>query len=444
MGANKWDDANIGEGSTGIGSDVLARGQESVAIGWANSSLGVASVSLGNANQAEKDASVAIGAFNQATDNYSIAMGNTCRSSGEASIATGYKSWATGNYSSSSGYKCEATGVGSTASGYLNIASGAYSTAFGQSATASGYHSFALGYSSVASGSTGTAIGFSTTASGEKSTAIGSYVSTNGKLGSFIIGDASTTSLWTSALPNQMKMRFAGGYQFYTNSTATTGVYMNGNTSGWINFSDRNMKEHFTPVAGEWLLAKIRNLPVTEWNYKNSDPSVRYIGPMAQDFWQAFHLGGTDSLGINSIAIDGVNLAAIKALEERTSELQAANDRLEQETRELRTATEQLKELSSEAAFSRAGEGQLKHGRVHIELDTEITTSAIIDALHPLKVFVQLEDDCNGVYITNKTATGFDVIELQNGRSYAKFSYRVLCQRNIVKYPLASSLPVRN
>ena len=42
---------------------------------------------------------------------------------------------------------------------------------------------------------------------------------------------------------------------------------------------------------------------------------------MAQDFHSAFKLGGTDSLGINTISIDGVNMAAIKALVNRTDKL---------------------------------------------------------------------------------------------------------------------------
>ena len=42
---------------------------------------------------------------------------------------------------------------------------------------------------------------------------------------------------------------------------------------------------------------------------------------MAQDFHSAFKLCGTDSLGINTISIDGVNMAAIKALVNRTDKL---------------------------------------------------------------------------------------------------------------------------
>jgi hypothetical protein len=50
----------------------------------------------------------------------------------------------------------------------------------------------------------------------------------------------------------------------------------------WTNASDRNVKENFVPVTLEAILQKIDELPVTEWNYKNEDPSVRHIGPVAQ------------------------------------------------------------------------------------------------------------------------------------------------------------------
>ena len=37
-------------------------------------------------------------------------------------------------------------------------------------------------------------------------------------------------------------------------------------------------------------LAKLDALPVTEWSYQWESPSVRHIGPMAQDFHAAFSL----------------------------------------------------------------------------------------------------------------------------------------------------------
>jgi predicted nuclease with TOPRIM domain len=57
---------------------------------------------------------------------------------------------------------------------------------------------------------------------------------------------------------------------------------------------------------------------------------------MAQDFYAAFQLNGTDSLGINSISIDGVNMAGVQALEKRTSEMKAVIDFLVKENKELK------------------------------------------------------------------------------------------------------------
>jgi hypothetical protein len=185
-----------------------------------------------------------------------------------------------------------------------------------------------MGDSTTASGDYSTAMGCFITASGNYSTAIGVDVSTNSKAGSCIIGDVSTLTVANSSLDNQMTMRFNGGYILYSNAGLTTGVHMNAGVSGWTNICDRNKKQSFRPVDGEELLKKIRTIPITEWSYKGADPSIRYIGPMAQDFYAAFHLGGKDSLGINSISIDGVNMAAIQALEKRTSELQKAQEKI--------------------------------------------------------------------------------------------------------------------
>ncbi len=75
------------------------------------------------------------------------------------------------------------------------------------------------------------------------------------------------------------------------------------------------------------------------------------------------------------------------------------------------------------------GEGQLVNGSAHIPLDPTFLQTVTIDAQHPLMVFVQVEGDCKGAYVTNKTATSFDVRELQGGTSQVSFSYRVVCSR---------------
>jgi len=83
---------------------------------------------------------------------------------------------------------------------------------------------------------------------------------------------------------------------------------------------------------------------------------------------------------------------------------------------------------SPENWFEDFGEGQLRGGQIHVELDPLFLETVTIDNAHPMKVFVQLEGDCNGVYVS-KGVTGFDVIELAKGTSSVPFSYRVVAKR---------------
>jgi hypothetical protein len=82
-----------------------------------------------------------------------------------------------------------------------------------------------------------------------------------------------------------------------------------------------------------------------------------------------------------------------------------------------------------EVLFQDYGIGQLINGKTHITLDPVLSKNIYVDESHPLKVFVTLEGDCNGIYITNKTAEGFDVIELQGGNSNVPFSWQVVATR---------------
>jgi hypothetical protein len=83
---------------------------------------------------------------------------------------------------------------------------------------------------------------------------------------------------------------------------------------------------------------------------------------------------------------------------------------------------------SPEVWFEDFGEGQLVGGLAHIELDPLFLETVTIDDQHPMKVFIQLNDDCNGVYV-QRQATGFEVVELRNGTSRAVFTYRVVAKR---------------
>jgi hypothetical protein len=83
---------------------------------------------------------------------------------------------------------------------------------------------------------------------------------------------------------------------------------------------------------------------------------------------------------------------------------------------------------SPEVWFEDFGEGKLEGGKARIDLDPLFLETVTINDRSPLKVFIQLKDDCNGVYVRPQTKA-FEVKELQNGNSSAAFTYRVVAKR---------------
>jgi hypothetical protein len=82
-----------------------------------------------------------------------------------------------------------------------------------------------------------------------------------------------------------------------------------------------------------------------------------------------------------------------------------------------------------ENLFQDYGTGQLVNGRTHITLDPTLSRNILVNEAHPLRVFVQLRGDCKGVFVTNESANGFDVTELQGGTSNASFHWTVTANR---------------
>ena len=83
------------------------------------------------------------------------------------------------------------------------------------------------------------------------------------------------------------------------------------------------------PDSSTEILRRLADLPVSTWSYGWDDSSVRHLGPMAQDFAQAFGLGDSDK-HIYTVDAQGVLFAAVKALH---AQLRA----LESEVAELRS-----------------------------------------------------------------------------------------------------------
>ncbi|MEO8591207.1 MAG: hypothetical protein ABI432_17645 [Flavobacteriales bacterium] len=82
-----------------------------------------------------------------------------------------------------------------------------------------------------------------------------------------------------------------------------------------------------------------------------------------------------------------------------------------------------------ENLFQDYGSGQLVNGHAHITLDPTLARNILVNAEHPLRVFIQLRGDCGGVYVTNESGSGFDVVELQGGTSSTPFNWTVVANR---------------
>lgn len=91
--------------------------------------------------------------------------------------------------------------------------------------------------------------------------------------------------------------------------------------------SDRAAKANFGTVDPADMLERVRALPITTWNYRTDDASVRHIGPMAQDFAAVFGVGVNDRT-IHPMDGQGVALAAIQALADQVAALQVEQQRL--------------------------------------------------------------------------------------------------------------------
>lgn len=112
---------------------------------------------------------------------------------------------------------------------------------------------------------------------------------------------------------------------------------------------------------------------------------------MAQDFWQAFHLGGTDSLGINSISIDGVNMAAIQALEKRTAKLNEMTAELNEKTAELQQKTDEIALLKEKVATFENAQAQYAAQAAEVrQLRNDLTALKISSRSNPLSEMVTM------------------------------------------------------
>ena len=98
--------------------------------------------------------------------------------------------------------------------------------------------------------------------------------------------------------------------------------------------SSRTAKEHFVPVDGKGVLARLEAMPISSWNYLGAAADDRHLGPVAEDFHAAFGLGSSAHF-VAPTDLAGVALASVKALQDEVHERDQRIDALETRLREL-------------------------------------------------------------------------------------------------------------
>ncbi|GGD55165.1 hypothetical protein GCM10011514_19200 [Emticicia aquatilis] len=76
--------------------------------------------------------------------------------------------------------------------------------------------------------------------------------------------------------------------------------------------------------------------------------------------------------------------------------------------------------LVTESTQKVGGKGRLTNGSSFIRFNSPV------ENFENLQINIQLEGDCNGVFISKKTREGFEVKELQKGKSNIEFSWKII------------------
>ncbi|HZR29291.1 MAG TPA: tail fiber domain-containing protein, partial [Terriglobales bacterium] len=277
--------------------------------------------------------STAAGGYNNtASASYAVVGGGQSNNAGgtvgdHATVSGGQNNNASGSVSTVSG------GLGNTASSfYATVSGGQGNQATDIGATVpGGQHNIASGLDSFAAGNNAQA----------------------SHLYSFVWCD-NESSPCTDNADKEFVVVAQGSVQMYSNG----GVFLRGGSQlctltgasgGWNCSSDRALKSGFHPVDGLGILQRVAQLPISTWSFRSDSSGSQHLGPMAQDFYAAFHLGNDDK-SIGTTDAQGVALAAIQGLnqklEQNVQQLQAQLQSKDAQITALKSDIEQLRQLS--------------------------------------------------------------------------------------------------
>ncbi|TLG75164.1 hypothetical protein [Methylocystis sp. B8] len=96
---------------------------------------------------------------------------------------------------------------------------------------------------------------------------------------------------------------------------------------------------------------------------------------------------------------------------------------------------------SPESWFEDFGDAQLESGKARVDLDPKFASCIKAKGYH---VFLTACSDCNGLYVSRRDKTGFEVRESQRGKSNARFSFRIVGKRKDISAERFASAPSSN
>jgi hypothetical protein len=164
-----------------------------------------------------------------------------------------------------------------------------------------------------------------------------------------------------------------GGVRFITGTVESPQVtYIPSDSAGWTTTSSRTVKTNIDPIEPAKALSGVEQMEIATWEYENDDgegSETTHIGPMAEDFHDAFDVGSSDK-HINSINADGAAFAAIQGLSEKLDEKDDRIDGLEQEVEQKEDQIEELKR-ESEQKDDRIDDLESRLERLEAHLDAQ-------------------------------------------------------------------------
>jgi hypothetical protein len=498
--SNYWDSTNIGKYSASFGTNNLSSGEYSFSAGKYNAVVSTGSVALGYNNTIMNgEGTVALGYNNLVSStlsgSFSVGYGNIVFSTGSSKIvgAIGYSntvegdggSIAIGNHSEIYGESSFAFGTDFNGS-YPLIINSANSFAFGQHVALNSAANSSMGINMKGVTNSGKLTISSNNSVGIKLGSNTNHTISSPNIFAILDGDVGIGDANPTYLLDVYRSADSGITARIRDSDGSCTLNPGAGAS-WSCSSDERLKRNILDINKG--LNEILSIRPVNYYWKNApEDSLYKMGFVAQELKEiipeAVFL--EEDSGYYSISESVLIPILVKAVQEQQAEIEAlreavsttlsvqqsggqltysggdldlqnyallnvknivgtdnkwAIDENGQFITRIQTSGGNTKEMFamqspySEFVFSSSSE--LINGEAIINFDSD--TCELIDETQPLKVNITLTGECGGIFVKEKSATGFVVKELNGGTSTSTFDWMVIAKRKFAKTSPQSS-----